>query len=96
MNPKEWDEIFGISNEPTFSETPQFKHIVSFPTKGDTPGANSLEKLRLIMWFNSHNLDNHRDYVTGGWWDGSQSWQSFAFVDPNKAMLFKLSFMEIF
>ena len=96
MTTNEWDEIFGIGKVPTFADSPQFKHIVSFPTTGGTPGANSMEKLRLIMWFNNQGLENHRDYLTVGWWDGNQAWQSFAFVDPNKAMLFKLSFVEIF
>lgn len=89
-----WEEIvFGHRNAP---EPPDgFPHIVHLSSKGaKSPGVNQSEKLRFVKFFNMNNLEQHRDFRTANWFKDNNHMTSFAFKNPNMAMLFKLSFTE--
>lgn len=98
MTSEEQDELFGIRRAPRLVSQQEFPHVVTLPEKArvHTPGSEAAEKLRFILWLTGQNLDNTVDYITESWCDQDRRhYKSFAFRNPNKAMLFKLSFAEV-
>jgi hypothetical protein len=75
-------------------EVDGFDHEVSLPDLITNTHARMDDDLRLILFLTSHDQHLHRDYLITNRRINNKNRMVFSFRDPQKAMLFKLSFPD--
>lgn len=73
----------------------EFPHVVDVREDSYYGNNRYLDtQLQLITWLTSNGLENHRDYKSLYNEKNGVCYRRFFFKDPNKAMIFKLSWVN--